>query len=193
LKLRPFLHVAEKMSPVVEHPFQGWLPYLKLVWQPSVQLLEVFSSAAILAMTEPCEGAVVWGVGDVGRDATVFATRGGLCGGLATCLYGLATCFGASTVTPGSWVCDIAAPLRPHNNAADRIAPAEGAPRLDEILMTRSSNSRHVRYWASIRMRYLFRFSAVTRNFPPASMPVQYHQDLFRSQPRNILVSMHCT
>ena len=49
-----------------------------------------------------------------------------------------------------------------------------------------------VRYRASIRMRYLFRFSAVTRNFPPASMPVQYHQDRCRSQPRNILVSTHC-
>jgi hypothetical protein len=46
---------------------------------------------------------------------------------------------------------------------------------------------------ASIRVRYLFRFSAVTRNFPPASMPVQYHQDRCRSHPRNILVSVHCT
>ena len=46
---------------------------------------------------------------------------------------------------------------------------------------------------ASNRVRYLFRFSAVTRNFPPASMPVQYHQDRCRSQPRNILVSVHCT
>jgi hypothetical protein len=38
------------------------LPYLKLVWQPSAQLLEVFSSAAILAITEP--GAGFWAVVD---------------------------------------------------------------------------------------------------------------------------------
>jgi hypothetical protein len=46
-----------KFTPVVEHPFQGWLPYLKLVWQPSVQLLEVFSSAASFAITESFAGA----------------------------------------------------------------------------------------------------------------------------------------
>jgi hypothetical protein len=58
LKLRTFLHVVDKVkSPDdPEHPFHGWLPYLKLVWQPSVQLLEVFSSAAILAITEPDAG-----------------------------------------------------------------------------------------------------------------------------------------
>jgi hypothetical protein len=56
LKLRTFLHVGEKVSPVEEHPFQGWLPYLKLVWQPSLQLLLVLSSWASLAMTEPCAG-----------------------------------------------------------------------------------------------------------------------------------------
>jgi hypothetical protein len=56
LKLRTFLQVAEKVSPVVEHPFQGWLPYLKLVWQPSVQLLLVLSSSASFAMTEPGAG-----------------------------------------------------------------------------------------------------------------------------------------
>jgi hypothetical protein len=55
-----FRHVVDKVvTPDPEHPFQGWLPYLKLVGQPSAQLLEVFSSAAILAMTEPCAGAVV--------------------------------------------------------------------------------------------------------------------------------------
>ena len=35
-------------------------------------------------------------------------------------------------------VCDIAVPLWPHNNAVDRIATAEGATRLDDILMRRS-------------------------------------------------------
>jgi hypothetical protein len=55
--LRPFRHVVDKIkSDDVEHPFHGWLPYLRLVWQPSVQLLEVFSSAAILAITEPGAG-----------------------------------------------------------------------------------------------------------------------------------------
>jgi putative tryptophan/tyrosine transport system substrate-binding protein len=52
-----FLRVAEKMSPVVEHPFQGWLPYLKLDWQPSVQLRPVLSISASFAMTEPGAGA----------------------------------------------------------------------------------------------------------------------------------------
>jgi hypothetical protein len=58
---------------------------------------------------------------------------------------------------------------------------------------TNDTRGSAVRYRASIRVRYLFRFCAVTRNFPPASMPVQYHQDRCRSQPRNILVSVHCT
>jgi hypothetical protein len=62
--LRTFLHVVDKVkSPdEPEHPFQGWLPYLKLVWQPSVQLLEVLSSSAILAMTEPDAGFCAVGV-----------------------------------------------------------------------------------------------------------------------------------
>jgi hypothetical protein len=59
LKLRTFLHVGEKVSPVEEHPFQGWLPYLKLDWQPSVQLLLVLSSWASFAMTEPGAGGGV--------------------------------------------------------------------------------------------------------------------------------------
>jgi hypothetical protein len=140
LKLRPFLHVVDKVkSPdEPEHPFQGWLPYLKLVWQPSMQLLEVFSSAAIFAITEPCAGAVVRGIGDVGRDATVFAT----CGGLATGPYGLATRFGATTETAGSVVdeppvCDMAVPPGVHSNTVDRIATVEGAIRLDDTLMIR--------------------------------------------------------
>jgi hypothetical protein len=35
-------------------------------------------------------------------------------------------------------VCDIAAPVRLHSNAVDRIAIAEGATRLDDILITPS-------------------------------------------------------
>jgi hypothetical protein len=55
LKLSTFLHVVDKVkSPDdPEHPFQGWLPYLKLVWQPSVQLLEIFSIAASFSIVEP--------------------------------------------------------------------------------------------------------------------------------------------
>jgi hypothetical protein len=102
---------------------------LKLVWQPSVQLLEVFSSAASFANTE--SGAGVGVVGDVRRDATVFATRLGLCG--------LATCFGAWTVMLGSVepvaVCDTAVPLRPHSNAVDKMATAEGATKTDDHLI----------------------------------------------------------
>jgi hypothetical protein len=94
-----------------------------------------------------------------GRDATVLATCCGLCGlaacrglcGLAACcgLYGLATCFGATTVMLGSGVadpvavCDTAVSLRPHSNAVDRITTAEGAIRLDDILMRRSPKSGH--------------------------------------------------
>jgi hypothetical protein len=46
---------------------------------------------------------------------------------------------------PGSWVaepvavCDIAGPLRPHSNAVDKMAKAEGVKKLDEDLMTVSS------------------------------------------------------
>jgi hypothetical protein len=40
----------------VEHPFQGWLPYLKLVAQPSEQLLAVLSIAASFAITESLAG-----------------------------------------------------------------------------------------------------------------------------------------
>jgi hypothetical protein len=72
----------------------------------------------------------------VGRAATVFATC--LCG-LAS---GLAAGFGATTVMLGSWlvvaVCEAAVPL---SNTVDRTARAEGATRLDDILITRSPKS----------------------------------------------------
>jgi hypothetical protein len=145
-----FLHVAEKgggTPPDAEHPFQGWLPYLKLVWQPSLQLLEIFSNAASFSMFVPGPANIAAGevdriaaAGDLRGDATVCATR---CGGRC----GLATCFGASTVMLGSWepepvaVCDIAGPLRPNSNAVDRIATVEDARRLDDDLMTCPSKS----------------------------------------------------
>jgi len=92
-----------------------------------VQLLEVFSSAAILAITEPGAGfwadvGGVWGAGAVGRTATVFATAAP-----ATGRCGLATWFGAWTVMLGSWllgavaVCEAAVPL---SNTVDRTATA---------------------------------------------------------------------
>jgi hypothetical protein len=69
----------------------------------------------------------------------VFAARSRLCGGLAFCA-------GAVTVTLGrvelGAVCEAAVPLRPHNNEIDRIATAEGATRLDGILMTRSPKGK---------------------------------------------------
>jgi hypothetical protein len=42
-------------------------------------------------------------------------------------------------------VCEAAVPLRPHNNEVDRIATAEGATRLDDILTTRSPKSGNKR------------------------------------------------
>jgi hypothetical protein len=52
MKLRTFLHMGEKTSADAEHPFQGALPCLKFVWQPSLQLLLVFSSWANFANVE---------------------------------------------------------------------------------------------------------------------------------------------
>ena len=78
--------------------------------------------------------------GDVGRDATVLATRVDLCGRVATW-------FGDTTVMPGSWaaepvaVCDTAVPLWPHSNAVDKMAIAEGATKLDDNLMPSASSS----------------------------------------------------
>jgi hypothetical protein len=76
--------------------------------------------------------------------STVCATRFDVCG-VATGRFGLATGFGASTVMLGSRaaepvaVCDTAVPLKLHSNEIDKIAIAEGAKRLDEDLMTLSS------------------------------------------------------
>jgi two-component system OmpR family response regulator len=68
----------------------------------------------------------------------VFAARSCRCGGLALCS-------GAVTVTLGRGelgvVCEAAVPVRPHNNEVDRIATAEGATRLDDILIIRTPKS----------------------------------------------------
>jgi hypothetical protein len=68
----------------------------------------------------------------------VLAARSCLCGGLALCS-------GAVTVTLGRGelgaVCETAVPVRPHNNQVDRIATAEGATRLDDVLIIRTPKS----------------------------------------------------
>lgn len=152
-----FLQVVEKTSPDPEHPFQAWLPCLKLVAQPSAQLLLSRSSLASFAIVDSVPADGVWAAGDGRRDATRFGGSSGLDGaatcsgldGLATAsglyelatgfgLYDLVTCFGAMTVTPGSGVapCDSAAPLRLHSNAADKPAMAKGAAKVEHNRMT---------------------------------------------------------
>jgi hypothetical protein len=53
LKLPTFLHVVDSAGQAdTLHPFQGALPVLKLVEQPSMQLVFILSSLAILAKSE---------------------------------------------------------------------------------------------------------------------------------------------
>ena len=60
--------------------------------------------------------------------------------------FGLATCFGASTMTPGSEAAEpvaaCAVPPRPHSNSIDTIATAGLAAKIDENLMAVSSQNR---------------------------------------------------
>src|SRR5262249_16618047 len=79
-------------------------------------------------------------VGEAPRDTTVLVARAGLCG-VATGRCGFATCFGASTLTLGSWagpalICDSAVLLRLSSNAVDSSAIADGATRFDDVVMT---------------------------------------------------------
>jgi hypothetical protein len=136
--LPTFLHVGEYVPADPEHPSQGAPPYLKLVTQPPTQLPVVFSSLASFADTDP--GADGDWVGcDVRRDTVLLATA--LC-------FGLVTCFGASTRTPGSEVaelvavCDIAVPLRPYSSSIDKITTAGLATKSEENLMAMSSQNR---------------------------------------------------
>jgi hypothetical protein len=107
-----------------------------------LQLLATFSSLAIRPKGESGDGDGVRAVDgrafadrvrpvdDVGRDVSV----------LTTC-FGLAACFGASTVTEGSGagelvaVCDATGP---HSKTVDKKAKAEGATNFDDSLMTMS-------------------------------------------------------
>jgi hypothetical protein len=139
--VRLSLHVAEK-GPVVWsppdslHPTQGALPCGRLDSQPPLQLLATFSSLEILPNIESGAGDGVRAADDLRRDAPVFATCFGL--------FGLATCFGASTVMWGSGlaesvaVCDAAGP---HSKTVDKTATAEGAIKLDDNLMTCPPNA----------------------------------------------------
>jgi hypothetical protein len=124
------------------HPTQGSLPCGKLDAQPPLQLLATFSRLAILPITEPgayegVRAADVPAVDAVRRGAVVFAPRSDMCG--------LATCFGASTVTGGIvaaepvGICDAAGA---HSKIVDKAATAEGTTRLDENLMTMSFQIR---------------------------------------------------
>jgi hypothetical protein len=115
---------------------------LKLVWQPPLQLLAALSSLAILPCTEfgSTDGvcAVDDPVDNLWRDPPVFARCFGA--------DGLATCFGASTVTVGSEgagavaVCAVAGP---HSKIVDTTATTEGATTLDDNLMTMFSPGGH--------------------------------------------------
>jgi hypothetical protein len=74
-----FLHVDDNAGqPEDEHPRQGALPVLKLVWQPSTQLPEIRSRLASFAMTDVGAANVVASegslVGDVRRDTALRAT-----------------------------------------------------------------------------------------------------------------------
>jgi hypothetical protein len=120
------------------------LAVLKLVSHPPLQLLADLSSLASFPMFESGAYDVarpVWLDDDVPRETAVLVTRADLCE-VATGRCGLATGFGASTVTLGSWaagpavICDNAVLLRLHSSAVDRSAIAEVAANLDDVLMT---------------------------------------------------------
>jgi hypothetical protein len=115
-------------------------------------LLEVLSSRCSFANTDSCAGGGFAGVAGIGDGdgpgdtavRTVLRTTARRFGGFA----GLATGLGACTVMVGrevlpEGVCVIAVPLRPHNNAVDSKATAEGATKRDDILMRRFPKSGH--------------------------------------------------
>jgi hypothetical protein len=125
-------------QPDAEHPTQGRPLDGRLDWQPPSQLLTLRSILRSFSSTDSFPA-----VGDVPRDTVrltvlrVTARCWGLCD--------LATGFGAWTVMLGravgaelGSVRDIAVPL---SNTVDRTARAEGATRLDDILITRSPKS----------------------------------------------------
>jgi hypothetical protein len=84
LKLPTFRHVVDSAGqPVPLQPFQGALPVLKLVAQPSTQLRLIRANLASFAESESGAATAVGAAGDVRRDAVrVTAPRVGR-GGLA--------------------------------------------------------------------------------------------------------------
>jgi hypothetical protein len=136
-----FLHVDEYAPLDPEHPTQGALPDLKLVWQPPTQLPVAFASLVSSGNIGDADGVGV--LGDVVGDMVLRATA--RCFGFC----GVATCFGASTTTLGSEVvappegvavCDSAVSLRPHNSSAiDKTPAARPATKSDETFIAMSS------------------------------------------------------
>ncbi|MBR1173374.1 hypothetical protein JQ617_05360 [Bradyrhizobium sp. KB893862 SZCCT0404] len=140
-----FRHVVDNAGqPDDEHPRQGALPVLKLVWQPSTQLPEMLSSFASLVTTDV--GAASIAVTDVSlvdddrRGTAPWATAGCRVGLLRLCVW-----LGASTVTAGSVVrelladvaaCETAMPPGPHVNSAMQ---EQATVRRDKDPMTTSS------------------------------------------------------
>jgi len=141
-----FRHVVDNAGqPDTEHPRQGALPVLKLVWQPSTQLPEMLSSFASLVMTDVGAASVV--ATDVSVDGDDW--RGtALLRATAGCwirLLRLGVWLGASTVTAGSVVaelvadvvaCEMAIPPGPYVNSAMQ---EQARARRDKDLMTTSS------------------------------------------------------
>jgi hypothetical protein len=157
-----------------EHPTQGRPLDGRLDWQPPSQLLTPRSILRSFSSTDSSPA-----VGDVPRDTvrlTVLRVAARCCG-----LCSLATGFGAWTVMLGravgaelGSVRDIAVPL---SNTVDRTARAEGATRLDDILITRSLKSgkfrprcgHHVTYFR----RHDRRRSAVRKSRYPRFIPTR--------------------
>jgi hypothetical protein len=117
-------------------PIQGSLPCAKLDAQPPLQLLARASRLASLPIAEPgayegVRAVDVRAVDTVRRRAVVFAPRSDTCG--------LATCFGASTVTGGRvaaepvGICDAAGAM---SRTVDKTATAEGTTKPGDNLMT---------------------------------------------------------
>ena len=99
----------------------------------------------VAKVSRPYTGGSLADAIDIRGETVLRATARGL--GFS----GRSNCLGAPTTTPGSEVtpatrgsvCDIAGPMELHSDAVNRMATAEGATRLDDILMTRSPKSKH--------------------------------------------------
>lgn len=140
-----FRHVVDNAGqPDAEHPRQGALPVLKLVWQPSTQLPEMLSSFASLVVTDVGAANIavsdVSVVGDDWRRTAPRATLGCRIGLLRLCVW-----LGASTVTAGSVVGELVADVAacettmPPGPQVDSAMQEQARARRDKDLMTTSS------------------------------------------------------